>query len=569
MEQITQQYRLWLEKATEDPDLVEELKALKQDPDRLEDAFYQNLTFGTGGLRGVIGAGTNRMNLYTVAWATQGLAYYIRKNSSGGEAPKVAVAYDSRIKSYLFAQTTCEVLAANGLQVFLYPQLMPTPCLSFAVRELGCFAGVMITASHNPSSYNGYKVYGSDGCQITSRAAAEILQELQTLDLFSSIHRIPFEDGVRGGSIRMISETVSTLFIQAVKNQSLWKTEESHQDLSVVYSPLNGTGLQPVLRALLESGYTNVTVVEEQRLPDGNFPTCPSPNPEVKEAMSLGIRYAKARQADLFLATDPDCDRVGVAAKGTDGQYVLLSGNETGMLLLDYLCARHRACNTMPKDPIFMKTIVTAGMAERIASHYGVHTVNVLTGFKYIGEQLGILEAEGREGSFVFAFEESCGYLSGSYVRDKDGVAASLLICEMAAFYRRQGLTLPGRLEELYRAYGYCLDTQHSYHFEGALGASNMRQVMDRLRRVTGRLGGKKIIGFLDYQEGLDGLPKSDVLRFLLEDHGSVVVRPSGTEPKLKVYLSACGKSREDALKTEEQIAMGVSQEIRNTKVNP
>lgn len=592
MDKIVEQYQLWLRHAAADQDLITELEEMRDRRDLMEEAFYRNLAFGTGGLRGIIGAGTNRMNIYTVAKASQGLANYIRKavrrfsettDVNQGNLPRIAVSYDSRIKSDLFAQRTASVLAANGLEVFLYPVIMPTPCLSFAVRHLGCAAGVMITASHNPAVYNGYKVYGADGCQITTQAAAEILEEIEKLDLFSDIKIIPFQEGIEKGQIQYISESVYTAFIRAVKDQSLLQkapkataaetnsSDSSLSPLSVIYTPLNGTGLRPVLKVLEESGYTHVTVVEEQREPDGNFPTCPYPNPEVREAMELGIQYAAKHQADLVLATDPDCDRVGIAVRDCGKkEYRLLSGNETGLLLLDYICSRRTADKIMPQDPVFMKTIVTTAMAEKIASHYGVKTVNVLTGFKFIGEQLGMLEAEGRENSFLFAFEESYGYLSGSYVRDKDGVVASLLICEMAAYYKTQGLSLIAKLEGLYRTYGYCLDTQHCYNFEGAQGSGRMRKVMASFRCGIHLLGSKYVVGFLDYKDGLDGLPKSDVVRFLLADDCSVVIRPSGTEPKIKVYVSVCGSSRKEAEKTEREIAESIERIIiKKTAVWP
>ncbi len=562
MDPITGQYQLWLEKAVADQDIQKELKTMAEEPDKLEDAFYQNLAFGTGGLRGIIGAGTNRINVYTVAKASQGLADYINllagdKTSltKKGKLPRVAVSYDSRIKSRLFAHTACQVFAANGLDVFVYKDLMPTPCLSFATRELGCAAGVMITASHNPAMYNGYKVYGPDGCQITSGAAKAILREIEKLDIFSDIKG--FSENIPGqGTIQYISEEIYTAFVEAVKTQSF--SNGGKKDLSIVYSPLNGTGLHPVTRTLSECGYKDIAVVEEQKEPDGNFPTCPYPNPEIQEAMELGIQYAKKQDADLVLATDPDCDRVGIAVKAQRGDYTLLSGNETGVLLLDYICSRRAALGLMPKNPVFMKTIVTTNMAETIASRYGVSTVNVLTGFKFIGEQLGELEKNGRLDSFIFAFEESYGYLSGSYVRDKDGVAASLLICEMAAYYKEQGLSLADRLEELYQTYGYCLDTQHCCHFEGPHGARQMREIMGKLREGVNYLGGKKITGFEDYKNGFHNLPKSDVVRFLLEDNCSVVVRPSGTEPKIKVYVSVRGENQGEAKEIEEKITSDI-----------
>lgn len=551
---ILEQYRLWKEQAVGDADVVKELKEMEDCRERLEDAFYRDLAFGTGGLRGVIGAGTNRMNIYTVGKASQGLSDHVIRHFVPAER-KIAVSYDSRIKSDLFARVACSVFAANGLQVYLYPQLMPTPCLSFAVRKLGCAAGIMVTASHNPSKYNGYKVYGADGCQITTEAADEILKEIEKLDLFRDVKTMDFEDGLKNGSISYISEEVYTDFVEAVKGQSLLRDEAVDKNAAIVYSPLNGTGLKPVLRTLRESGYTNITVVKEQEEPDGNFPTCPYPNPEIKEAMALGMEYAKRQKADLLLATDPDCDRVGIAVKNAEGEYVLLSGNETGMLLLDYICHRRTETRTMPEDPVMVKTIVTMDMGERIAAHYGVRTINVLTGFKFIGEQIGLLEKQGKADSYIFGFEESYGYLSGSYVRDKDAVDGAFLICEMFAYYASQKIGLLDKLEELYRTYGFCLNTLHSYEFDGSAGFARMQEIMKTFRNGVSSFGGKKVVGLLDYAEGLDGLPKSDVLKFLLEGDSSVVIRPSGTEPKLKAYISVSAKNRETAKKAEKKIA--------------
>ena len=551
---ILEQYRLWKEQAVGDADVVKELKEMEDCRERLEDAFYRDLAFGTGGLRGVIGAGTNRMNIYTVGKASQGLSDHVIRHFVPAER-KIAVSYDSRIKSDLFARVACSVFAANGLQVYLYPQLMPTPCLSFAVRKLGCAAGIMVTASHNPSKYNGYKVYGADGCQITTEAADEILKEIEKLDLFRDVKTMDFEDGLKNGSISYISEEVYTDFVEAVKGQSLLRDEAVDKNAAIVYSPLNGTGLKPVLRTLRESGYTNITVVKEQEEPDGNFPTCPYPNPEIKEAMALGMEYAKRQKADLLLATDPDCDRVGIAVKNAEGEYVLLSGNETGMLLLDYICHRRTETRTMPEDPVMVKTIVTMDMGERIAAHYGVRTINVLTGFKFIGEQIGLLEKQGKADSYIFGFEESYGYLSGSYVRDKDAVDGAFLICEMFAYYASQKIGLLDKLEELYRTYGFCLNTLHSYEFDGSAGFARMQEIMKTFRNGVSSFGGKKVVGLLDYAEGLDGLPKSDVLKFLLEGDSSVVIRPSGTEPKIKVYISVSAKNRETAKEEEREIA--------------
>jgi phosphoglucomutase len=555
-----EEYRRWMDCATIDADVVRELNDIAADENKIEDAFYRDLAFGTGGLRGVIGAGTNRMNVYTVAKASQGLADYVKEHFPS-EQQRIAVSYDSRIKSDLFAQTASGVFAANGIKVWIYPELMPTPCLSFAVRELGCAAGIMVTASHNPSKYNGYKVYGADGCQITTEAAKEILAEIEKLDIFSDVRSVDFKEGISSGQIRYIEDSVTDAFVEAVKQQSLLGPDDQvNRDVAIVYTPLNGTGLKPVTRTLRETGFTNITVVAEQEQPDGNFPTCPYPNPEIKEAMALGMEYAAKSNADLLLATDPDCDRVGIAVKdtaglrGKTGEYVLLSGNETGMLLLDYICARRVKLGTMPEDPVCVKTIVTIDMAERIAAHYGVRTINVLTGFKFIGEQIGILEQKGKADSYIFGFEESYGYLSGSYVRDKDAVDGAFLICEMFAYYADRGISLIEKLDELYREYGYCLNTLHSYEFEGSAGFAKMQGIMESFRAGVETIGPKKVETVLDYSKGLDGLPKSDVLKYLLADNCSVVVRPSGTEPKLKAYISVSAESRAVAETLEAEI---------------
>ena len=543
-----QEYQRWLERAT-DAELLEGLKRMEESA--IEDAFYRDLAFGTGGLRGVIGAGSNRMNVYTVAKASQGLADYLAKRFS---APSAVIGYDSRLKSDVFARVTAGVLAANGVQVHFWPQLTPVPTVSFATRYLRASAGVMITASHNPAKYNGYKVYGADGCQVTVEAAAEILSEIEKLDLFDGVKRADFDACLREGRIQPVPDAVLTAFLEAVKAQSVLFGEEARKDIAIVYSPLNGAGYVPVTRALKELGYARVTVVEEQRLPDGHFPTCPYPNPEIREAMALGITYAGRLGADLLMATDPDCDRVGVAVRDHSGGYVLLSGNETGLLLLDYLCAQRMKHGAMPADPVLIKTIVTTDMAERIAAHYGVRTVNVLTGFKFIGEQIGRLEAQGRLNSYVFGFEESYGYLSGPYVRDKDGVGAACLICEMFSYYAARGVSLLDRLEQLYADYGYCLNTLHSYTYDGSAGFARMQAVMQGLRGGVASFGSRRVLRVLDYAGGLDGLPKSDVLKFILEGGCTLVVRPSGTEPKLKLYLSVSAQSREAAQEAEAEL---------------
>ena len=557
------EYQCWLENAVED-DLHSLLRKMSQE--EIEDAFYKNLAFGTGGLRGTIGAGTNRMNVYTVAKASQGLADYLVKKFS---RPSVVIGFDSRIKSDVFARTAASVFAANGVLTHLWPHLNPVPTVSFAVRYLSASAGIMITASHNPSKYNGYKVYGEDGCQITTKAAAEILGEIEKLDIFIDVKRLDFDAAVSEGKITYISEDVLTAFVENVKNQSVLFGEKVNRDAAIVYSPLNGTGLIPVTRTLKEMGYTNITLVEEQRLPDGAFPTCPYPNPEIREAMALGLEYARRCNADLLLATDPDCDRVGIAVKDDRGEYVLLSGNETGLLLLDYICSQRAKHHKMPDNPVMVKTIVTMDLAERIAADYGVRTVNVLTGFKYIGEQIGFLEQAKKTDSFVFGFEESYGYLSGSYVRDKDAVAGAFLICEMFSYYAAHGSSIWEKLQELFSRYGYCLNTLHSYEFDGPAGFEKMKNIMRRFHEEAGpgktlaSLGGKKILKVLDYSQGLSGLPKSDVLKYLLEGNCAAVIRPSGTEPKLKVYISVSAKTKAEAQEVERKVVGDVERVLR------
>lgn len=544
-----QEYNRWLSWPGMDAETKDALCAMTRE--QTEDAFYRDLAFGTGGLRGVIGAGTNRMNIYTVAKATQGLADYLNKQR---EQPSVCIGYDSRIKSDVFARVAAGVFAANGVKVSIWPRLMPVPTVSFAVRHLGADAGVMITASHNPSKYNGYKVYGADGCQITTQAAAQVLAEIEKLDIFRDVHTGSFEEYLEKGGISYIPEETYTAFVENVKAQSVLYGEEVNKDTAIVYSPLNGAGRWPVLRTLSEMGYTNVTVVAEQAEPDGNFPTCPYPNPEIREAMELGLRYARENNADLLLATDPDCDRVGIAVKNEEGAYVLLSGNETGILLLDYICSQRVKHGKMPEKPVMVKTIVTMDLAERIAARYGLETRNVLTGFKFIGEQIGLLENQGQKERYVFGFEESYGYLTGTYVRDKDGVGGAYMICEMFSYYATRGIRLTDKLQELYKEYGYCRNTLHSFQFEGSAGFAKMQRIMALFRQGIQSFGGLRVEKVLDYSLGLDGLPKSDVLKFLLEGSCSLVVRPSGTEPKLKLYLSVTAEDAQAAAAIETSI---------------
>lgn len=541
------EYERWLVKAT-DADIKAELEDMSED--QVEDAFYRDLAFGTGGLRGTIGAGTNRMNVYVVAKASQGLANYLLSTTT---APSVVIGYDSRIKSDVFARTAVGVFAANGIDVWFWPQLLPVPTVSFATRHLHASAGVMITASHNPSKYNGYKVYGSDGCQITTEAASSILSRINALDIFADVKSVGFDEAVAEGKVKYIEDSVLTSFIEAVKSQSVLYGDEVNRDVAIVYSPLNGTGLVPVTRVLQETGFTNITVVEEQRNPDGNFPTCPYPNPEIREAMELGLEYCERTGADLLLATDPDCDRCGIAVR--DGaEYKLLSGNEVGLLLLDFICAQRIKHNQMPAAPIFVKTIVTMDLAEKIAEHYNVQTINVLTGFKFIGEVIGRMEDER---NYICGFEESYGYLTGSYVRDKDAVNAAFMICEMFAFYKSHGLSLIDKLNELYAKYGYSLNTLHSFDFPGSAGMERMSEIMQSFHQGLSEIAGMKVLLTEDYSVGLNGLPAADVLKYFYEGdgvNGSVVIRPSGTEPKLKTYVSVTAETRESAEAVEKQI---------------
>ena len=567
-EQAEKSWEEWRSQRLEDP----ELKEIQGDQEAVEDRFYRELEFGTGGLRGVIGAGTNRMNIYTVAKATQGYADYLNARE---QAPSVSIAYDSRIKSDLFARTAAEVFAANGIKVHIYHELMPTPALSFAVRYLGCSGGVVVTASHNPSKYNGYKVYGSDGCQITTKAAKEILDYIGRVDIFCGVKRRNFDEARREGIISYIGQETVDAYIQAVSSQSLSGKDEKdlrvRKEMTIVYTPLNGTGRYCVTRTLKENGFENIVVVKEQEYPDGNFPTCPYPNPEIREAMALGISWAEKTGSDLLLATDPDCDRVGIAVK-TEERFELLSGNEVGLLLLDYICRRRIALGRMPKQPVAVKTIVTIDLAKKIAVRYGVEMREVLTGFKFIGEQIGLLEAQGQADRFILGFEESYGYLSGGYVRDKDGVDASLLICEMAAYYRAQGMTLWDAIQQIYKEYGYCLNTLHSYTFEGVAGFEKMQAIMAEFRTgFPDEFGGRKVEAVSDYKnsvtrkkngaEEMIELPVSNVLKFWLEDGASIVIRPSGTEPKLKLYLSVSAQERGQA----EELEMRILKDVEKT----
>jgi len=556
---IKKNYELWLEKATEDIDLVQELKSM--DEKTISDAFYRDLEFGTGGLRGTIGAGTNRMNIYVVAKASQGLANYINENFKP-EDRKVAISRDSRLNSDLFANVAAQVFAANGIKVYIYPYITPVPVLSYATRYYKCAAGVMITASHNPSKYNGYKVYGPDGCQITTQAAKDILSKIDIIDIFNGVKKISLDDAFEQSLVEYIPPKVLTAFIEDIKKLSVVGNEKINKDFSIVYSPLHGAGLVPVTRILKESGYNKVIVVKEQEFPDGHFTTCPYPNPEIKEAMSLGMEYAKKYNADLLIATDPDCDRVGTAVKDRD-DYRLISGNETGVLLFNFICERRIAAGNMPKDPVLIKTIVSTDMGDRIADNYGIRTINVLTGFKFIGEQIGILEQKGAVDSYVFGFEESYGVLSGSHVRDKDAVNGAFLIAEMFAYYKTHGISLIEKLDELYKKYGYYYNTLYSFEFDGQEGFNKMQSLMNEFRNNLSEIGGLKVIKKLDYSLGIDGLPKSNVLKFYLEGEQCCVVRPSGTEPKLKLYVMVKGNNLSETRQIEQTIVNAVNNKVK------
>ena len=556
-------YSLWCKNAVDDSDLQNELKSIENDQPAIRDRFYRDLEFGTGGLRGVIGAGTNRLNIYTIRRATQGLANYVKQEYNGGS---VAISYDSRIKSDVFAKAAAEVLAANGIKVYIYKELMPTPMLSFAVRKLKCQAGIMVTASHNPAKYNGYKAYGDDGCQITLKGAEIILNEINSLDMFKDVKISDFNTELEKGNIEYISQEVIDAYYDCVLAEGINTDLCASSGLKVVYTPLNGTGNKPVRNILKRIGITDVTLVEEQENPDGNFPTCPYPNPEIREALELGLKKCKEVKPDLLLATDPDCDRVGIAVPDGD-DYVLFTGNEVGALLFEYICKQRIAKGTMPENPIVVKTIVTTNIINAIAEKYGVEVIDVLTGFKFIGEQIGFLEEKGEENRYIFGFEESYGYLSGGYVRDKDAVNASMLICEMASYYRTQGISLLQARENLYNKYGVYYHTLHSFTFEGESGMIKMNDIMNQLRQnPPSEVAGYKVLKVSDYKlsitkdltngtESEITLPKSNVLAFELEDNLKVVVRPSGTEPKIKTYYTAKAPTFDDAKAVESKLA--------------
>ena len=547
-------YKRWMETELEDAALTAELQSIEGNEEEIKDRFAVALSFGTAGLRGVLGAGTNRMNIYVVRQATQGLANWV-KTQGGNQL--VAVSYDSRINSDVFAKETAKVLAANGIKVRIYDALMPVPALSFATRYYEANAGVMVTASHNPAKYNGYKAYGPDGCQMTDDAAAVVYAEIQKTDILTGAKIMSFEEGMAAGLIEYVGDDCKEALYDAIKARSVRPGLCKTAGLKLVYSPLNGSGLVPVMRILNDIGIDDITIVPEQQYPDGNFPTCPYPNPEIFEALRLGLELAEKEGADLMLATDPDADRVGIAMKCPDGTYELVSGNEVGALLLDYICAGRIEKGTMPENAVAVKSLVSTPLADAIAAHYGVEMRNVLTGFKWIGDQIAQLEAAGEVDRFIFGFEESYGYLAGPYVRDKDAVIGSMLICEMAAYYRSIGSSLKQRMEEIYAQYGRYLNKTDSYEFPGLSGMDKMAGIMADLRQnPPAAIGEYKVVKVTDYKKPEEtGLPAANVLVYKLEGGAEAIVRPSGTEPKIKTYFTTLGKDLAEAQAQKDALA--------------
>ena len=553
-----EEYNRWLKGTFEDADIMPELMKIEGNDDEIKDRFAVSLKFGTAGLRGVLGAGTNRMNVPVVKQATQGLANWVK--TQGGNQT-VAISYDSRLKSDVFAKTAAGVLAANGINVRIYDALMPVPALSFATRYYKCNAGIMVTASHNPAKYNGYKAYGPDGCQMTDDAAAIVYEEIQKTDVLNGAKYMSFAKGVEEGLIRFVGDDCKDAFYAAIEERQVRPGLCKTAGLKLVYSPLNGAGLVPVTRVLNDIGITDITIVPEQEYPNGYFTTCSYPNPEIFEALKLGLELAKDVDADLMLATDPDADRVGIAMKCPDGSFELVSGNEMGVLLLDYICAGRIEKGTMPKDPVAVKSIVSTPLADAVARHYGVEMRSVLTGFKWIGDQIAGLEEKGEVDRFIFGFEESYGYLAGPYVRDKDAVIASMLICEMAAYYRSIGSSIKERLEEIYSQYGRYLNKVDSFEFPGLTGMDKMNSIMSSFRENPPKdFAGYKVEKVTDYLDSkATGLPSANVLIYALEGGASVVIRPSGTEPKIKTYFTTLGKDLEEAMKQKNALAKSLN----------
>ena len=563
---VNQLYNEWLQNATADEDIIKELREIENDAEAINDRFYKDLAFGTGGLRGVIGAGTNRMNVYTVGRATQGLAEYVNSVTENGS---VAIAYDSRIKSDVFAKHAASILAANGIKVYIYKELMPTPMLSFAVRYFKCDAGIVLTASHNPAIYNGYKAYGPDGCQLNLDASEYVLSIMNKVDIFTEVKTIDFEEGIKSGKIEFIGDNVIEAYLDNVQSQLVNKNVCKENDIKIIYTPLHGSGNKPVRAILKRIGLENVTVVPEQELPDGNFPTAPYPNPELRQPFECALKLAESLCPDLLLATDPDSDRVGIAVNH-GGEYKLLTGNQVGALLLNYILSQKTAAGTLPKNPVAVKTIVTTELCQKIADKYGCELINTLTGFKFIGEQIGLLEAKGEIERYQFGFEESYGYLAGGYVRDKDAVVASMLICEMVCYYKTQNKTLIDVLNDLYSEFGYFSNTQVSFTFEGQSGMQKMADIMKALsEKAPEEIAGVKVTEVADYNASVRTfcntgekktieLPKSDVLEFIMESGSSVIIRPSGTEPKIKIYISSVGSSEENAASITAEITASI-----------
>ena len=567
---IKQTYNEWLENAVEDKDLKAELESIKNNEDEIYDRFYTALKFGTAGLRGIIGAGTNRMNIYVVRQATQGLANYVLKKYGKGS---VAISHDSRIKADLFMNEAARVLAANGIKVYITSELQPTPVLSYLVRYFKCQAGIMVTASHNPAAYNGYKAYGEDGCQMTDVAANTVYDEISKLDMFKDVKIADFDEAVKSGMIEYVDESVYDTYLEKVMEQQVNPGVCKGADLKVVYTPLNGTGNKLVRKVLGKIGVNDVVVVPEQELPDGNFTTCPYPNPEIKEALAKGLELCEKEQPDLLLATDPDADRVGIAVKDYDGSYRLISGNEDGVMLTNYILSCKKASGELPEKPVVVKTIVTTKLINKLCEKYGCELKNVLTGFKYIGEVILNLEKKHEENRYLFGFEESYGYLSGTYVRDKDAVVASMLVCEMAAYYKKQGKSLAEVIDGLYEEFGYYLNQTYSFEFGGAAGMQKMADIMTAVRDNTPKsIAGYDVVKVSDYllRKETDvatgsvtdiDLPKSNVIALHLADDNAVIIRPSGTEPKIKLYITSVGKDKDNAAEICEKLVVA-SKEI-------
>lgn len=567
---IKQTYNEWLENAVEDKDLTAELESIKNNEDEIYDRFYTALKFGTAGLRGIIGAGTNRMNIYVVRQATQGLANYVLKKYGNGS---VAISHDSRIKADLFMNEAARVLAANGIKVYITSELQPTPVLSYLVRYFKCQAGIMVTASHNPAAYNGYKAYGEDGSQMTDVAANTVYDEISKLDMFKDVKIADFDEAVKSGMIEYVDESVYDTYLEKVMKQQVNPGVCNGADLKVVYTPLNGTGNKLVRKVLGKIGVNDVVVVPEQELPDGNFTTCPYPNPEIKEALAKGLELCEKEQPDLLLATDPDADRVGIAVKDYDGSYRLISGNEDGVMLTNYILSCKKASGKLPEKPVVVKTIVTTKLINKLCEKYGCELKNVLTGFKYIGEVILNLEKKHEENRYLFGFEESYGYLSGTYVRDKDAVVASMLVCEMAAYYKKQGKSLAEVIDGLYEEFGYYLNQTYSFEFDGAAGMQKMSDIMTAVRDNTPKsIAGYDVVKVSDYllRKETDvatgsvtdiDLPKSNVIALHLADDNAVIIRPSGTEPKIKLYITSVGKDKDNAAEICEKLVVA-SKEI-------